>query len=403
MRKIITAISFLFLLSPILSKSQTCLIFPVTVTKTDVTCSGSADGSIFIGNLPTNFTNDQFIIEVENLGGEIIYSSSTVGFGASSLNIPRLQPGLYQFKIDQYERSVVNGQFVPTKLICGKTGSPQILTPGCDIAFQQLSFNTNPCDNDFGNASAKITGTFCSSFPETYRIINGVRDITRNVFSIGSNYSPNTTYTDNQLNGLKPGDTVQFQLLNGDYLAIPNANIENSTCNIFSPKYFMPCDLSIDSVNISPNTAQLHRLTGKVSSDYLCRFGPGYNFFIEARDSNNTPYTQGSILQDGSFSFNIPSAFTTIKLIWKMSDRCQTEKMISVPNSWTGAVSTAWENAGNWSQNAVPDATKDVFIQNFSGGTPTININSDVQIKSLELSQGVNLILKSGKKLLLTE
>lgn len=379
--------------------SQTCLLTPVNITKTDVGCEGASNGSILISNLPTNFTTDQFIIEVKGLGGVVIYSFSQVGFGASSINIPNLGPGIYDVKIDQYKREFINGKFELTELICWKTGSPQILTPGCDVAFQNLSFNLNPCDPNFGNASAKIRGTFCATWPRTYRIINGVRDMTQNVFTVGNNYHPDTTYTNNQLYGLKPGDTVKFQLFSGDYLTWPGEKIDSSRCFYLSPTYVIPCDIKFDSILVSPNSPAIHAVSGKVSSAYLCKYGAGYNFSLEVRNENNDVLTGATIQQDGSFNFNIAASYSQIRVIWKLSDRCRIEQTLNMPNSWIGGVSNAWENPANWSQNAVPDAGKAVYISNPSGLPKNININTDARVQSLNLAAGINLVLAPGKKL----
>ncbi|MBA2250989.1 MAG: hypothetical protein H0W12_12455 [Chitinophagaceae bacterium] len=61
-------------------------------------------------------------------------------------------------------------------------------------------------------------------------------------------------------------------------------------------------------------------------------------------------------------------------------------------NTWTGNAGTAWENALNWSCNAVPDANSDVVI---NGGT--VIINSTVTIRGLTLASGVSLKLNVGR------
>ncbi|MBI3883520.1 MAG: carbohydrate-binding protein, partial [Sphingobacteriales bacterium] len=63
-------------------------------------------------------------------------------------------------------------------------------------------------------------------------------------------------------------------------------------------------------------------------------------------------------------------------------------------NTWTGAVSTAWETAGNWSCGTVPTNSSDVFIN--SG---TVVINSTVNIRSLKLKPNVQLTINNGKTL----
>jgi carbohydrate binding protein with CBM6 domain/putative Ig domain-containing protein len=67
-------------------------------------------------------------------------------------------------------------------------------------------------------------------------------------------------------------------------------------------------------------------------------------------------------------------------------------------DTWTGAVSTAWEIGGNWSCGAVPDANSDVIIN--SG---TAIINSAVTIRTLTLNSGTtHLTVNSGHSLTVT-
>jgi spore germination protein YaaH len=60
-------------------------------------------------------------------------------------------------------------------------------------------------------------------------------------------------------------------------------------------------------------------------------------------------------------------------------------------NTWTGAVNTAWENAGNWSCGKVPDANTNVTIN--SG---TVVVNSDVNIRTLTLNTDANFTVSTG-------
>ncbi|MEP7166076.1 MAG: FG-GAP-like repeat-containing protein [Ferruginibacter sp.] len=64
---------------------------------------------------------------------------------------------------------------------------------------------------------------------------------------------------------------------------------------------------------------------------------------------------------------------------------------IAYTNRWTGAASNVWENPANWSCGTVPDANTDVRIP--SG---TIVINSNIIIRSLILTTGVQLTVNPG-------
>lgn len=63
-------------------------------------------------------------------------------------------------------------------------------------------------------------------------------------------------------------------------------------------------------------------------------------------------------------------------------------------NTWTGAISSAWENPGNWSCGSVPDATTDVIIN--SGN---VIINSNAICRSLSMGQGVIVTTNSNYSL----
>lgn len=66
-------------------------------------------------------------------------------------------------------------------------------------------------------------------------------------------------------------------------------------------------------------------------------------------------------------------------------------------NTWTGAVNTAWENAGNWSCNSVPDSITNVVI---SSGTVVLNSNKSV--RSFVLNPGVSFTVRPGFNLTIT-
>ena len=66
-------------------------------------------------------------------------------------------------------------------------------------------------------------------------------------------------------------------------------------------------------------------------------------------------------------------------------------------NTWTGAISNQWENAGNWSCNTVPDLTTDVVIN--SGN---VVISSNVTIHTLSINASAILNVGNGFSLTIT-
>ena len=63
-------------------------------------------------------------------------------------------------------------------------------------------------------------------------------------------------------------------------------------------------------------------------------------------------------------------------------------------NYWTGGLSSAWENPGNWSCGTIPDVNTDVIINN-----GTVIVTSNQIIRSLFLAPSVNFTINSGFKL----
>lgn len=72
----------------------------------------------------------------------------------------------------------------------------------------------------------------------------------------------------------------------------------------------------------------------------------------------------------------------------------------TLPFTWTGAVSNAWNDPGNWTSCGVPDTTRDIIIPDVS---PNFfpEINSIVTCKSLSIEEGAVLHLSENGVLLL--
>lgn len=69
----------------------------------------------------------------------------------------------------------------------------------------------------------------------------------------------------------------------------------------------------------------------------------------------------------------------------------------AITNTWVGIISTAWENPQNWSCNTVPGIATEVIVNHGSPYAPVIN--SNVTIKSISTSNGVNVVVGAGFKL----
>lgn len=95
----------------------------------------------------------------------------------------------------------------------------------------------------------------------------------------------------------------------------------------------------------------------------------------------------------GNFSWYSPS--DVLKLNLNPASIAEINNV--TPNNWTGPVSTAWENAGNWSYGVIPDGNTEVVI---SKGT--VIVNSNAICKKLTILPGVNFRVNSGFILTIT-
>jgi ELWxxDGT repeat protein len=73
----------------------------------------------------------------------------------------------------------------------------------------------------------------------------------------------------------------------------------------------------------------------------------------------------------------------------------------AVTFTWTGAISTAWENPANWSGNAVPTENADVLLPGSMPRYPVVNASTTInkitcnQGSSIQLAPGVVLLIKN--------
>jgi len=64
--------------------------------------------------------------------------------------------------------------------------------------------------------------------------------------------------------------------------------------------------------------------------------------------------------------------------------------------TWTGAVSSDWNTAGNWSCASVPAAVDDVTIPKGTTYSPTIPIMSSITVASITIDSGATLTIMNG-------
>ena len=77
------------------------------------------------------------------------------------------------------------------------------------------------------------------------------------------------------------------------------------------------------------------------------------------------------------------------------------EFVFASTKNWTGNVSTAWENAGNWEDNLVPTATSNVVIPAARPRYPIISISTT--IKSISAAQGTSVNVADGVNVIIND
>lgn len=96
---------------------------------------------------------------------------------------------------------------------------------------------------------------------------------------------------------------------------------------------------------------------------------------------------------------NVPSSFNGYRYRCVVNgSQVSNSFYLQVVNTWTGAVSNQWEDAGNWSCGSVPDANTDVLVN--SG---TVVVNSNAGCRSLRVSPGATVSVMPGFNLTVTQ
>jgi hypothetical protein len=130
-------------------------------------------------------------------------------------------------------------------------------------------------------------------------------------------------------------------------------------------------------------------ITSGVSFQWQVNTGSG---FSNINDNANYSGTNTVKLQ----LLNIPYAWNNYQYRCIVDGAYSDVFALQFFNSWTGAINTAWENAGNWSCGSVPDANTDVILN--SG--PVV-LSSNITIRSLKLNPGVQFTTSPGYSLII--
>lgn len=96
---------------------------------------------------------------------------------------------------------------------------------------------------------------------------------------------------------------------------------------------------------------------------------------------------------------NIPSSWYGYKYRNKVAGTDYSDVFeLRVSNTWTGAVSTEWENPSNWSCGTVPDSYTDVVMN-----AGIVVMNSNVSIRSISIQPGVLFKINTGYTLIIQQ
>ncbi len=133
---------------------------------------------------------------------------------------------------------------------------------------------------------------------------------------------------------------------------------------------------------------------------------PGYTYKWQVNTGSGFVDVSENALYTGSFE-NVLIINNPPRSYYGYQYRCvqtngsstlySTPVTLKFASTWTGGISTAWENSANWSCSIVPDQYIDVIIKNGVPNYPVVNTNAVCH--SVSSSSGVSVIVKTGVKL----
>ena len=92
---------------------------------------------------------------------------------------------------------------------------------------------------------------------------------------------------------------------------------------------------------------------------------------------------------------NVPDSFNGYRYRCLTTGGYSQVHTIEFENTWTGAVSSDWENAANWSCNVIPGIYSSIKIM--SG---IVNLHFNTSIHKLTLTNGAHVNIDNGKQLM---
>ena len=182
--------------------------------------------------------------------------------------------------------------------------------------------------------------------------------------------------------------------LNGDLINTGNfsstsinfGNIVLNNPNTGAHGWMAKLHPAADPVIICPPVANTIITINAIAASYQWQvdMGTGYS---DINDNANYTGTATLALE----LINTPSSWYGYKYRCVFDGHNSSEYMLKFFDTWTGAVSNVWEDPLNWSCGAVPDEYTDVVIN-----TGSVQINSDVTVRTITVSAGATVNVSSG-------
>ncbi|MBK6422569.1 MAG: hypothetical protein IPF77_10195 [Gemmatimonadetes bacterium] len=188
---------------------------------------------------------------------------------------------------------------------------------------------------------------------------------------------------------------------NGSTLFTTILNVSNFTFNNLLLDFSGSSVVTFDTVSFTgyaPTATPLTITTPGAASalafqDVSFSVVPTSGFYLDATDSNPSDGVPLAIdmLSPSPLSDGGRVATSNATVTWPAG---------AAPGTWTGAVSTAWTTAGNWSDGQVPTAATDVTIPAGPSNMPVLGTTTGIQ--SLTVQPGAALTLSGTMTLTLT-
>lgn len=119
------------------------------------------------------------------------------------------------------------------------------------------------------------------------------------------------------------------------------------------------------------------------------------SYYIQNLDVGNVTSFGVSPLTPGTVYFYVVRAYNSCGSTSASSNEIQVD-LPSIGFVWTGAIDTDWNNAGNWSENAVPGSDDDVSIPSSLSNYPVVGSSSSADCNDLTIESGASLTIQSG-------